>query len=140
MNAPANNLAAKLAAKKETAQETTQETAQEEKTNARIFHGEFPISVSLMTPSGIPVHFYAGYHATEDEEVIEFLKAEKSVKEVTGKVKLSELPVAPSRNRGRNWASASKFGSDPTVFSPADLLARAVASSNTLSTAAQSNS
>ena len=78
------------------------ETAQEEeKTTARIFHGEFPISVSLMTPSGIPVHFYAGYHATEDEEVIEFLKAEKSVKEVTGKIKLSELPVAPSRNRGR---------------------------------------
>lgn len=137
MNAPANNLAAKLTAKKESAQETAQE---EEKSNVRIFHGEFPISVSLMTPSGLPVHFYAGYHATEDEEVIEFLKAEKSVKEVTGKVKLSDLPVAPSRNRGRNWASASKFGSDPTVFSPADLLARAVASSNTLSTAAQSNS
>lgn len=136
MNAPASKLASTLAAKKE----STQETAQEEKSNVRIFHGEFPISVSLMTPSGIPVHFYAGYHATEDEEVIEFLKAEKSVKEVTGKVKLSDLPVAPSRNRGRNWASASKFGSDPTVFSPADLLARAVASSNTLSTAAQSNS
>lgn len=136
MNAPANNLAAKLAAKKA----STQETAQEEKTTARIFYGEFPISVSLMTPSGLPVHFYAGYHATEDEEVIEFLKAEKSVKEVTGKIKLSDLPVAPSRNRGRNWASASKFGSDPTVFSPADLLVRAVASSNTLSTAAQSNS
>lgn len=136
MNAPANNLAAKLAAKKE----STQETTTEETSNVRIFHGEFPISVSLMTPSGLPVHFYAGYHATEDEEVIEFLKAEKSVKEVTGKVKVSELPVAPSRNRGRNWASASKFGSDPTVFSPADLLARAVASSNTLSTAAQSNS
>lgn len=135
MNAPANNLAAKLAAKKE-----AQPEQKEEKSSVRIFYGEFPISVSLMTPSGIPVHFYAGYHATEDEEVIEFLKAEKSVKEVTGKVKLSELPVAPSRNRGRNWASASKFGSDPTVFSPADLLARAVASSNTLSTAAQSNS
>lgn len=135
MNATANNLAATLAAKKE-----AQTEQKEEKSNVRIFHGEFPISVSLMTPSGLPVHFYAGYHATEDEEVIEFLKAEKSVKEVTGKVKLSDLPVAPSRNRGRNWASASKFGSDPTVFSPADLLARAVASSNTLSTAAQSNS
>lgn len=139
MNAPANNLAAIIAAKKESAQEVQPEQ-KEDKTNVRIFHGEFPISVSLMTPSGLPVHFYAGYHATEDAEVIEFLKAEKSVKEVTGKVKLSELPVAPSRNRGRNWASASKFGSDPTVFSPADLLARAVASSNTLSTAAQSNS
>lgn len=135
MNATANNLAATLAAKKE-----AQSEQKEEKSNVRIFHGEFPISVSLMTPSGLPVHFYAGYHATEDEEVIEFLKAEKSVKEVTGKIKLSDLPVAPSRNRGRNWASASKFGSDPTVFSPADLLVRAVASSNTLSTAAQSNS
>lgn len=139
MNATANNLAAMIAAKKESAQEAQTEQ-KEEKSNVRIFHGEFPISVSLMTPSGLPVHFYAGYHATEDEEVIEFLKAEKSVKEVTGKVKLSDLPVAPSRNRGRNWASASKFGSDPTVFSPADLLVRAVASSNTLSTAAQSNS
>lgn len=116
------------------------EEVQVDTSNLRVFFGEFPIAISLMTATGTPIGFYMGYHVTEDQEVIEFLSKEKTVKDVTGKIKLEDVPVAPSRNRNRSWQSASKFGGDPSVFSPADLLKRAVASSNTLSTSAQSNS
>ena len=106
----------------------------------RIFFGELPGSISMMTPAGTPIYFYAGFHVTKDPEVIDFLSREKNIQEVTNKVKLSEVPAAPVRTRSRNWAAAaSKFGGDPSVFSPIDLLQRAVAGSNTMTTAADSN-
>lgn len=105
----------------------------------RIFFGELPGSISMMTPQGTPIYFYAGFHVTKDPEVIDFLSREKNIKEITGKIKLSDVPTPPVRTRSRNWAAASKFGGDPTVFSPIDLLQRAVAGSNTMTTAAESN-
>ena len=104
-----------------------------------MFYGELPTSISLMTEKGIPVPFYQGFHVTSDPDVIAFCEAQKDIKDVTGKIDIDKVPEAPTRSRNRNWASASKFG-DPTVFSPADLLQRAVASSNTLTTAARSDS
>ena len=77
-----NNALAAFASKK--ASESQQEVAEVDTSNVKIFHGEFPISISLMTATGIPVSFYQGYHATVDPEVIEFLKKEKNVKDVTG--------------------------------------------------------
>ena len=121
---------------------TTQQQVQEEviDKDLRIFFGELPGSISMMTPAGTPIYFYAGFHVTKDTEVIDFLSREKNIQEVTSKVKLSEVPAAPVRTRSRNWAAAaSKFGGDPSVFSPIDLLQRAVAGSNTMTTAADSN-
>lgn len=121
--------------------DTTQQQVQEEviDKDLRIFFGELPGSISMMTPAGTPIYFYAGFHVTKDPEVIDFLTREKNIKEITGKIKLSDVPTPPVRTRSRNWAAASKFGSDPTVFSPIDLLQRAVAGSNTMTTAAESN-
>lgn len=122
--------------------DTTQQQVQEEviDKDLRIFFGELPGSISMMTPAGTPIYFYAGFHVTKDPEVIDFLSREKNIQEVTSKVKLSEVPAAPVRTRSRNWAAAaSKFGGDPSVFSPIDLLQRAVAGSNTMTTAADSN-
>lgn len=133
-------MAAKAKAQPEQKPEADKEEVKVDTSKLRVFFGEFPIAISLMTATGTPIGFYMGYHVTEDQEVIEFLSKEKTVKDVTGKIKLEDVPVAPSRNRNRSWQSASKFGGDPSVFSPADLLKRAVASSNTLSTSAQSNS
>ena len=132
MTNPSTTLAAMTAAKKET-KEVVKDTR-------RVFKGNFPQSVSLMTAEGIPVYFYGGYHVTEDRDVIEFLTTEKTVEEVTGKVDIEKVPTPPARNRNRNWASANRSSIDPTQFSPADLLQRAVANSSTLSTAAESNS
>lgn len=124
-------------------QETQQQVAQAQEEvvdkDLRVFYGELPQSVSMMTPQGTPVYFYAGFHVTKDPEVIDFLSREKNIKDVTGKIKLSDIPKAPVRTRSRNWHAASKFGGDPSVFSPAELLQRAVAGSNTLTTAAHSN-
>lgn len=139
-SAAAALMAAKAKAQPEQKPEADKEEVKVDTSKLRVFFGEFPIAISLMTPTGTPIGFYMGYHVTEDQEVIEFLSKEKTVKDVTGKIKLEDVPVAPSRNRNRSWQSASKFGGDPSVFSPADLLKRAVASSNTLSTSAQSNS
>lgn len=122
--------------------DTTQQQVQEEviDKDLRIFFGELPGSISMMTTAGTPIYFYAGFHVTKDPEVIDFLSREKNIQEVTSKVKLSEVPSAPVRTRSRNWAAAaSKFGGDPSVFSPIDLLQRAVAGSNTMTTAADSN-
>ena len=78
----------------------------------RIFFGELPGSISMMTPQGTPVYFYAGFHVTKDPEVIDFLSREKHIKDITGTVKLSDIPTPPVRTRSRNWAAASKFGGD----------------------------
>ncbi len=118
---------------------TVDEVAKEEQSKVRIFFGEFPVAVSFMTETGKPVHFYAGYHVTDDEEIIAFCTGNRDIVDVTDKVKLEDVPKLPSRQRGRSWAAASER-SDPTVFTPQDLLMRAVAGSNTLTTAADSNS
>lgn len=105
-----------------------------------VFYGELPTSISFMTPFGKPVNFYMGYHVTEDPEVIEFCKSVHTLKDVTGKVDIAKLPTAPKRNRNRNWAAGQR-NSDPTVFSPADLIQRVVAgNSSTMNMAARSDS
>lgn len=93
----------------------------------RVFHGEFTDFQQYLTNSGKVVSFYRGYCMTDDPEIIDYctqLARLKQVQEVTGKVLESDVPVAPKRERNRNWASAQ--GSKPHVFSPADLLQRVV--------------
>lgn len=103
----------------------------------RVFYGELPPSVSFLTEKGKAVFFYQGYHVTTDSEVVEFCQALAGVEEVTGKVKLEEVPMPSARSRARNWAAASKM-----EISPAELLQRAaIASSATMGgNTAESNS
>ena len=88
-----------------------------------------------MTPEGIPVHFYAGYHVTSDPDIVKFCSALKGISDVTGKIKLTDVPEAPRRTRERSWAAAAS----PTAITPAEILSKAVASSATIVQAAKSN-
>jgi hypothetical protein len=113
------------------------ETAKEPEVQGRVFFGEFSVFENFMTPTGKVLTFYKGFAVIDDPELIEFAKTLRGVKEITGTVKVSELPSPPIRKRSRNWAASA---SDPTVFNPLDLLQRAVASSARLPQAAASNS
>lgn len=107
-------------------------------TVTNIFFGELPPSISLMTPTGLPVYFYMGYHVTADQEIIDFLKTQKNIANVTGKVKLADVPTPPARKQGNTWHA----NSEPTSISPTELLQRAVAAntSTVAANTAQSNS
>lgn len=94
-----------------------------------IFYGQLPPSVSLMTPKGEPVYFYQGYHVTDNPDIIEFLKGEKNITNVTGKVKLDDVPVPPVRVQGNSWHSNAAQQS-PTTITPAELLQRAAIKSS----------
>lgn len=102
-----------------------------------VFFGEFGLYENFMTPTGKVLSFYKGFAVVEDPELIEYAKTIKGLKDVTKEVKVSDLPVQPVRSRTRNFAAN---GIDPTVFNPLDLLQRAVASSQTVTQAADSNS
>lgn len=104
----------------------------------RVFYGEFQTHQNYLTAKGNPVSFYRGYFATSKQELIDFCLGLDGVQEVTGKVKASEIPVAPKRDRNRNWASAGP--SDPTMISPAELLQRVVQNSSNMTTSARSDS
>lgn len=99
----------------------------------RVFYGEFPETVSYLTPLGTPVHFYRGFHITTSKEVAEFCNELPGVQEITGSIKIEEVPTPPVRNRQRMWAAAEK-----TEITPAELLQRVV-SSRDITTAAPSN-
>lgn len=149
--------AAKAAAQQQNSTETsaiTNKPAEEEQPNqpkqaetqiaekikslVRIFYGEFPDHHNYLTPKGKVVGFYRGYCVTADEEVIEYIKTLREVKDVTDELTIDQIPTPPKRDRNRNWASAQ--GAQPGLMSPADLLSIAVANSSTTIQAPQSNS
>lgn len=115
-----------------------QASAEAVTTADRVFYGELPIAVSYLTNSGKVVHFYEGYCVTDDSEVAEYCEKLKEVREVTGEVKLEDVPRPPMRSRMRNWAGTA----EKTVMTPGELLARAVRVQSTaeLPQAAASNS
>lgn len=118
--------------------EVQQPVAQPEQPRERVFYGEFQTHQNYLTAKGTTVSFYRGYFATAKQELIDFCLELEGVQEVTGKIKASEIPVAPKRDRNRNWASAGP--SDPTMISPAELLQRVVQNSSNMTTSARSDS
>lgn len=129
---------AKLAQSKQVAAPAAAQATQvESEIKGSVFFGEFGVFENFMTPSGKVLSFYKGFAIVEDSELIEFAKTLRGVQNVTGKVKLADLPTPPIRKRSRNWAAGA---SDPTIFNPLELLQRAVTSSSATPHAAASNS
>lgn len=126
------------AALERAAQQKAAEEQQAEQPRERVFYGEFQTHQNYLTPKGVTVSFYRGYFATLKEELIDFCLGLDGVQEVTGKIKAADIPVAPKRDRNRNWASAGP--SDPTMISPAELLQRVVQNSSNMTTSARSDS
>lgn len=123
----------------ESVEQPKERTDSEEESKARVFHGQFDTYQQYLTNSGKVVSFYKGYCVTEDPETAEYCAKLPQVKELTGKANLEDIPVAPKRQRNRNWASAQS--AQPHVFSPADLLQRVVVANTSNSVpAAQSTS
>lgn len=102
----------------------------------RIFQSEDTREYSnRITPQGEIISFYQGYYKTSNAQIADWLVGESEITEITGKIKESEVPVAPSRRpvRGPQFVS-------PTLITPQEILQRAVASSANTPQAAESNS
>ena len=119
MTASSTQLAANVVAAKAAAVVAAKAPAKEHK----VFFAEVPPATTFMTTKGTPVHFYQGFHATFNKEVMEYLSSEPELfRDVTADIKLEDVPKQPNRVVSRGWHAAE----NPTEMTPAELLSRVV--------------
>ena len=105
----------------------------------RVFFGEFTTYQNFLTAKGKVVQFFRGYLKSSDPEIVAYCETEiPGIQDVTGQIKLEEVPVAPVRSRQEGGWMSSNRASEPTSISPAELLQRAVANSSHVTNAASS--